>query len=236
MDYRSRFGSRKTWGVGMLLASLAFLAGATPASAFDVPNFSVTPSTTQAGGHPNLTVQIDRTGADNEDIRDLYLDLPPGLIGNTTAVGACTDAQFNSDTCPPIARWVRLGDRRGRGSDAAADDGHDLQPRARADRARCDRDSAAPRDGHLATCTSGARSRLQPNGPNDVNLQNVVLNQPRQVFLLGVPIDITVNSLTLTLNARRHARAEHLLPDEPDELRHGDVEGEGRLLPQPGGD
>jgi hypothetical protein len=41
---------------------------------------------------------------------------------------------------------------------------------------------------------------VQPNGPNDVNLQNVVLNQPRQINVLGVPTDITVNSLTLTLN------------------------------------
>ena len=45
---------------------------------------------------------------------------------------------------------------------------------------------------------------VQPNGPNDVNLQNVVLNQPRQIFLCrcsaSIPIDITVNSLTLTLN------------------------------------
>ena len=99
MDIGSRIGLRGTC-TALLCASLLLLVGAAPASAFDVPNFSVTPSTTQAGGHPNLTVVVDRTGTDAEDIRDLYLDLPPGLIGNTTAVGACTDAQFNSDTCP----------------------------------------------------------------------------------------------------------------------------------------
>src|SRR4026208_2162152 len=98
MDFRSRFVSWRTSTVPFF-ALVGLLVSAAPAGAFDI-TVNATPSTTQAGGHPDLTVQIDRTGADNEDIRDLYLDLPPGLIGNTTTVGACTDAQFNSDTCP----------------------------------------------------------------------------------------------------------------------------------------
>ena len=92
-------GSRFRWVTVLLVGAFGLLVSAAPAGAFDI-TVERDPSTTQAGGHPNLTVQIDRTGADNEDIRDLDLDLPPGLIGNTTTVGACTDAQFNSDTCP----------------------------------------------------------------------------------------------------------------------------------------
>src|SRR5688572_23555201 len=99
MDIRALCGSVRTCA-SAFVAVVAFLVAAAPAAAFDVPTFSVTPSTTQAGGHPDVTVQVDRTGTADEDIRDLYLDLPPGLIGNTTTVGACTDAQFNSDSCP----------------------------------------------------------------------------------------------------------------------------------------
>ena len=77
---------------------------------------------------------------------------------------------------------------------------------------------------------------MAENGPNDVNLRNIVLNQPTQVFLLGIiPVDITVNSLTLTLNAAGTLAPGHILPHEPDELRDRDLEGEGRVLPRPGG-
>jgi hypothetical protein len=202
MYLRSRVVSRGACTV-LLCASFALLAGAAPASAFDI-TVNATPSTTQAGGHPNLTVQIDRTGTDNEDIRDLYLDLPPGLIGNTTTVGACTDAQFNSDTCPAnsqvgtvsaiaVATGLTLPPTTGTiynlvpGPTEPGAIGIILRP------------TGAP----LAISPVMIRGSIvvQPNGPNDVNLQNVVLNQPRQVFLLGIiPVDITVNSLTLTLN------------------------------------
>jgi hypothetical protein len=203
LDSRSRFGSQWTW-TALLFASIGLLVSAAPASAFDVPTFSVTPSTTQAGGHPDLTVQIDRTGADNEDVRDLYLDLPPGLIGNTTTVGSCTDAQFNSDTCPAnsavgsvsavaVAVGLSLPPTTGTiynlvpGPTEPGAIGIVLRP------------TGAP----LAISPVFIRGSIEvaPNGPDDVNLRNVVLNQPRQIFLLGIiPVDITVNSLTLTLN------------------------------------
>jgi hypothetical protein len=199
MDIGSRVG-RGTCAA-LLCASLLLLAGAAPASAFDVPNFSVTPSTTQAGGHPNVTVQIERTGADNEDIRDLYLDLPPGLIGNTTTVGACTDAQFNSDTCPANSAVGSV-------SAVAVAVGLSLPPTTGTVYNLVPGPTEPGAIGIVLRPGMGISNvyirgtiKVQPNGPNDVNLQNVVLNQPRQVFLLGVPIDITVNSLTLSLNA-----------------------------------
>jgi hypothetical protein len=69
MDFRSRFASRRTFTV-LFFVLAGLLAYAAPAGAFDI-TVNATPSTTQAGGHPDLTVQIDRTGTDNEDIRDL---------------------------------------------------------------------------------------------------------------------------------------------------------------------
>jgi hypothetical protein len=198
MDFRSRTSSWRTCAV-LLGASLALLASAAPASAFDI-TVNATPTTTQAGGHPDLSVQIDRTGTDNEDIRDLYLDLPPGLIGNTTTVGACTDAQFNSDTCPANSAVGSV-------SAIAVAVGLALPPTTGTIYNLVPGPTEAGAIGIVLRPGMGISNvyirgsiAVQPNGPSDVNLQNVVLNQPRQVFLLGVPIDITVNSLTLTLN------------------------------------
>ena len=186
------------WGAALLLRTLVLRCCA-PRAPSTSPNFSVTPSTTQAGGHPNLTVQIDRTGTDNEDIRDLYLDLPPGLIGNTTAVGACTDASSTPTPARPTARSGAVSAVAAAGPDAAAHDRHDLQPRARADQPGAIGIVLRPRDAHPPVFIRGSIA-VRRTAPTTSTCRNVVLNQPRQVFLLGVPIDITVNSLTLTLN------------------------------------
>ena len=239
MDIGSRIGLRRTC-TRLLCASLVLLVGAAPASAFDIPNFSVTPSTTQAGGHPDVTVQVDRTGTDAEDIRDLYLDLPPGLIGNTTTVGACTDAQFNSDTCPAnsqVGSVSAIAAAVGLSLPATPGSIYNLVPGPT--EAGAIGIVLRPTGAPLAISPVFIRGSIEvaPNGPNDVNLRNVVLNQPTQILLLGIiPVDITVNSLTLTLNAAGTLAPDTYFLDEPDELLHGDVEGACRLLPRPGGD
>lgn len=203
MDFRPWIASKRSLCIGVLVGSLALLASAAPASAFDI-SVTATPSTTQAGGHPDLTVQIDRTGADDEDIRDLYLDLPPGLIGNTTTVGACTDADFNADTCPANSEVGSV-------SAIAAATGLSLPPTTGTIYNLVPGPTEPGAIGIILRPTGAplvispvmirGSIAVNPNGPNDVNLQNVVLNQPRQIFLLGtIPVDITVNSLTLTLN------------------------------------
>jgi hypothetical protein len=195
----------------VLCAAFTLLVSAAPAGAFDIPSFTVSPSTTQAGGHPDLTVQIARTGADDEDIRDLYLDLPPGLIGNTTTVGACSDANFNADTCPAnsqVGTVSAIAEATGLELPPTTGTIYNLEPGPTEPGAIgiVLRPTGAP----LAISPVFIRGSIEVAQPGfavasndaDVNLKNVVLNQPRQVFLLGmIPVDITVNQLTLTLNA-----------------------------------
>jgi hypothetical protein len=208
IDLGLRLGARRSGWTVLPLTLFVFFVGTAPASAFDIPTFSVTPSTTQAAGHPNVTVQIDRTGADNEDIRDLYLDLPPGLIGNTTAVGSCPEANFNADTCPAnsaVGTVSAIASATGLTLPPTTGTIYNLVP-----------GPTEPGAIGIVLRPTGAgvvlapvfiRGSIQvvPNGDSDVNLRNIVLNQPRQVFLLPllglpIPVDITVNSLTLTLN------------------------------------
>jgi hypothetical protein len=67
----------------------------------------------EAGAHPDLfTVPFDFNTnlfdpvnrptlvRESESVRDLVVDLPPGFIGNTTAVGECTQAEFTNSQCP----------------------------------------------------------------------------------------------------------------------------------------
>ena len=67
------------------------------------------PSTTQAGGHPDLEVQFtvsnrfvqhSQSACDCEDAKDATVHLPAGFIGNPHATPQCTIAEFSADTCP----------------------------------------------------------------------------------------------------------------------------------------
>jgi hypothetical protein len=100
-----------------LLAGLA-VAGPAVAEPSERPfeivpgSFHITPSTTQAGAHEDLTTAFDfahASGHTVNDVREIIVNLPPGFIGNDTAVPTCTEAQlFNpnlpfgfSAECPP---------------------------------------------------------------------------------------------------------------------------------------
>jgi hypothetical protein len=67
----------------------------------------------KAGAHPNLFVVPFDFNTNNpepvkkptlikeaETVRDLHVDLPPGFIGNPSAVGECTQAEFLAQECP----------------------------------------------------------------------------------------------------------------------------------------
>jgi hypothetical protein len=76
------------------------LAGAASA-AVTVTDFSVTPSTTQAGGHPNVRISTGfALSPTDDDVRDVTVRLPKGLVGNPNATPKCSSAQFVADACP----------------------------------------------------------------------------------------------------------------------------------------
>src|SRR6185295_16155467 len=69
----------------LLLALLLLLAAPSSAqAAFGVSSFTVTPTTLQAGSHPDVSIALGFSGA--EHVRDLTVSLPPGLVGNPNAV------------------------------------------------------------------------------------------------------------------------------------------------------
>jgi hypothetical protein len=103
------------------LATWAAPAGAQPSSTpFGIVpgSFHVTTSTGQAAAHADLTVSFDfahdeKTGRTDNDVRTVVVNLPPGLIGNNTAVSTCTLAQLigtreagssEDPRCPPASQ------------------------------------------------------------------------------------------------------------------------------------
>jgi hypothetical protein len=106
-------------GVGSraLLLALACLAAfvsalamdAAPASALAIYDFKASPSSTQAGGHPDLTVIYAGESKENpylphicqcNDPENIDVSTPPGFIGNPHATPQCKAADFARNQCP----------------------------------------------------------------------------------------------------------------------------------------
>ncbi|MBA3865549.1 MAG: hypothetical protein H0X42_04255 [Solirubrobacterales bacterium] len=87
---------------------MAALLIAAPAQAIPIEAFSALPSSTQAGGHPDVAFSFtvgNRQRAEPDpcacrDARNLGVHLPTGLIANPHATPQCDIASFGSDQCP----------------------------------------------------------------------------------------------------------------------------------------
>src|SRR5882724_9839110 len=86
--------------IGMFIALAALLA-VIPASAqaIGLTGLSVTPASTQAGAHSNIAVNIGFS-TPTDQVKNLTISLPPGVVGDPNATPHCSVAQLNSDTCP----------------------------------------------------------------------------------------------------------------------------------------
>jgi hypothetical protein len=75
-----------------------------PASAratVTITDAKIQPSTTAAGGHPNLTVDLSfGESPTTDDLKDLTVTLPQGLVGNPKAADRCSEVDFQADACP----------------------------------------------------------------------------------------------------------------------------------------
>lgn len=101
--------------IAFLLVAVAALAAPASANAeiegFGLKSVSTSLSTQQAGAHPDFTTSIEFLGNGFEPtgrLRDVFVSLPPGLIGNPQRFPRCSLAQFGQSPeesdCPQDAQ------------------------------------------------------------------------------------------------------------------------------------
>jgi len=97
-----------TLRAGILSLALVLFAAAPAQAAFDVTAFELTPSSTAAGAHADVTIATSFTPYDAADPpqrpRNVVFHLPPGLAGDPFSTPRCTEAEFRADACPAASR------------------------------------------------------------------------------------------------------------------------------------
>jgi hypothetical protein len=95
---------RRVWlAVAVIVSMLGAAVLAAPASASEsIESFTTTTSTTQAGGHPDLSTSFRLADpGEPEAARNVIFKAPEGVFGNPNAITNCTPAEFSLDGCPP---------------------------------------------------------------------------------------------------------------------------------------
>ncbi len=100
--------------VAAIAAGALLVVPSLASAALSVSSVDVSMTTTQAGGHPELSITTNYTGdtrtqiggpgrtnpiADSPSIYEIHL--PPGLNGNPLAAATCALADFQADRCAP---------------------------------------------------------------------------------------------------------------------------------------
>lgn len=179
------------------------LAVAPPAQAsVRLSSFSISPSTTLAGAHPDLSIASNFSYSDSTDsVQSFQVYFPAGLIGNPSVVSQCTSAQLSSDTCPASSKIGTV-------SVTAIAAGIPLPVTAPGDVYNVTPIGSEPaRIGMVVRPLGGILGKTSMSGPvsvlipGDERLISTFTNLPRTLPpLLGiVPVPITIQSISLTL-------------------------------------
>lgn len=91
--------ARLTRALIVLVGALLCVALPARAHAIGIADMSLTSDDPTAGAHSNFTLSVSFANA-NDDLKDITVNLPTGLLGNPRAVPQCTESQLNADACP----------------------------------------------------------------------------------------------------------------------------------------
>src|SRR4051794_7456259 len=84
----------------LIVAAIAAPAGE---AAVDVSTFSLAPSTTAEGRHPNLAISV-AFAEPTTGVKDIALHLPAGLTANPNAFAFCSRRRLVRYICPSKSR------------------------------------------------------------------------------------------------------------------------------------
>jgi hypothetical protein len=171
------------------LAVLVLLGLMAPAARADitVDALTLTPSTTAAGQPAQIAMHAEFSTGDA--VKDLVVHLPPGLVGNPRAVGACPQAQFAADpsTCPAAAKVGTTS--VGTTLIPVSGDVYNLVP-----------DAGEPARLGVSLMNGSIKQTVLASLRADGGLDTIIRDLPNRDPVLGVPL--AVKSLDLTLDKR----------------------------------
>ena len=93
----------------LIVAAVLWVAQSGEAAAqVPIKEFSLEPTTTQAGGHPSFVLKVRVGNRDTEgpvpcecnSIRDITVSTPPGVLASPSAIPQCTAVQLGISRCP----------------------------------------------------------------------------------------------------------------------------------------
>jgi hypothetical protein len=90
---------RKASVLALAAIGLIALTGPSSAHALGIASFTAQPGSTQAGANTDFDIAMSFSNQ-ADDVKDLTIGLPPGLVGNPTVAEICPVANLNADTCP----------------------------------------------------------------------------------------------------------------------------------------
>ena len=94
---------RRAW-TSFAVVIIACLALAPAANAaFGFQGLSAAPANPNAGANSDINIHIGFTSP-ADDVKNLTVGLPPGLVGDPTATPQCTLAQLQADSCPAASQ------------------------------------------------------------------------------------------------------------------------------------
>lgn len=91
--------------IALVAGMLAMMAGTAHAVEPGFEIFKVTPTDTQAGGHPDVNIDLEYAQAEEQSGENLFgrtvsIHWPEGFIGNPHVTPKCTLTEFNQSHCP----------------------------------------------------------------------------------------------------------------------------------------
>jgi hypothetical protein len=81
------------------VAALVALVAPGSAHALGFSSVSAQPASSEAGANSDFSISMSFSDA-SDDVKDLVISLPPGMVGNPTVPETCTVADLNADACP----------------------------------------------------------------------------------------------------------------------------------------
>jgi hypothetical protein len=200
---RGEIGAGKLTIAAMLVFAALLASPAGARAAVTMTSFTMTPSTTVAGAHPNVTVAASFRYSDStDDLKRLQVNLPAGLLGNPDAVARCSSAQLARDSCPAASKIGTVSvTAQALGLPlpvTAPGDVYDVTPTG----------SEPARIGMVVRPVGGVLGKFSMSGPvtlripGDFGLVTTFDNLPRSLPpVLGVVrVPITIDSIALTLD------------------------------------